>query len=830
VSIASVILADNPVVYYKLDESSGTTATDATGHGNAATYGGPVTYGVAGPGGTLGVRLGSAGSVIGNAVTPVPSRPWSIECWLALTAQGLTNQTVIANFAASVGANLLFQPSGGNTTFNVVRQNIGFSASGGTVSDTNWHHVVWTFDASNNLIIYLDGVQVVNQAGNTMNANNAGSRFQVGTTAASTACAFAHAALYNVVLTPTQVSAHYAVGLIVTSSRTVPASVVLSGLSVLTGRLGEQASRPGNLQPGNPQLLAAAPPGQPSRTIPVSAAFGGTRFRIVPALAMLGGLGQTSALGMEASQLARYMRVGLRAGPFTRTVPISTNFVSLSVLRITQAGVEALTSASPPLRTTQAAVEALTGSSPAVRTTQAALEVLSRVILTLARSVPSSGLISVRQSRSLPIGAVLALPAGYVPVRASLFENTSSLGVRSSRPGMGLVLGASGGFGAVGHVRAVPAQASLQYTTTQARVTQAAVEAVVQGNQARVTQAAIEAGVQGNQARVTQAALDVVLQAGNVRATQALLVALGQFGAVRVTQQPVLVLGQFGGVRVTQQSLVVLTLLRVNNVPATARFSVRGSRTIPLSARLSSGRAIPISAALRATRTRTVPVTAQLGVAVTTVSRAVPITARLAGPSITRTVPLVLKYWQQYTRTVPLAATLTQPRLVPISRSLGFTRVRPAIRLRLYTARQPTRLSRGVPLYMPTALPVSKTIPLSIPAGLGALGQRGVSLQVRLALFGLARTVTLQLLDGGFYSSRGPRWIVATAALLQPSEHTVPLGLVAGDTRPGIHVTKYSLDVTMYQSVDEAQVVISQFVVEVIVPMGQLSSYGQIVG
>jgi len=569
---------------------------------------------------------------------------------------------------------------------------------------------------------------------------------------------------------------------------------------------------------------------QSTRTVPASAALKATLTRAVPAMAALGGLGPTSALGIQASALTQYMRAGLRAGPNTRTVPISVNFVSLSVLRTTQAAVEALTSASPPLRTTQAAVEALTGSNPALRTTQAALEVLSRVILTLARSVPSSALISVRQSRTLPISAVLAFPAGYVPVRATLFGNTSSQGVRPSRPGFGLVLGASGGSGAVGLVRAVPAQVSLQYTTTQARVTQAAVEAVVQGNQARVTQAAIEAGVQGNQARVTQAALDVVLQAGNVRATQALLVALGQFGAVRVTQQPVFVLGQFGGVRVTQQSLVVLTLLRVNNVPATARFSVRGSRTIPLSARLSSGRAIPISAALRATRTRTVPVTAQLGVAVTTVSRAVPITARLAGPSITRTVPLVLKYWQQYTRTVPLAATLTQPRLVPISRSLGFTRVRPAVRLRLYTARQPTGFSRGVPLYMPTVLPVSKTVLLSIPAGLAALGQRGVSLQVRLALFGLARTVTLQLLDGGFYSSRGPRWIVATAALLQPSEHTVPLGLVAGDTRPGIHVTKYSLDVTMYQSVDEAQVVISQFVVEVIVPMGQLSSYGQIVG
>src|SRR5580765_7210543 len=154
-SIASAILADSPVVYYKLDESSGSAAADATGGGRTGLYQGSITYGITGPeAGTTAVRFTSPnGYVVYNATTPVLSPPWSLECWLALTAQGSADQYVTANnaVAAGVGAGLLFQPSGANTTFNVVRSNIAFSSSGGTISNTAWHHVVWTLDGSNNL-------------------------------------------------------------------------------------------------------------------------------------------------------------------------------------------------------------------------------------------------------------------------------------------------------------------------------------------------------------------------------------------------------------------------------------------------------------------------------------------------------------------------------------------------------------------------------------------------------------------------------------------------------------------------------------------------------
>lgn len=43
------VLALNPVVYLKFDETSGTTASDSSGNGNDGTYNGGVTLGAAGP-------------------------------------------------------------------------------------------------------------------------------------------------------------------------------------------------------------------------------------------------------------------------------------------------------------------------------------------------------------------------------------------------------------------------------------------------------------------------------------------------------------------------------------------------------------------------------------------------------------------------------------------------------------------------------------------------------------------------------------------------------------------------------------------------------------
>ncbi len=45
---ADVVLADSPLAYYRLGESSGTTMTDSSGNGRHGTYVGSPTLGAAG--------------------------------------------------------------------------------------------------------------------------------------------------------------------------------------------------------------------------------------------------------------------------------------------------------------------------------------------------------------------------------------------------------------------------------------------------------------------------------------------------------------------------------------------------------------------------------------------------------------------------------------------------------------------------------------------------------------------------------------------------------------------------------------------------------------
>jgi len=225
---------------------------------------------------------------------------------------------------------------------------------------------------------------------------------------------------------------------------------------------------------------------------------------------------------------------------------------------------------------------------------------------------------------------------------------------------------------------------------------------------------------------------------------------------------------------------------------------------------LVNTRTVPVTVRLRATASRTVPVTAQLGAAATT---------------YTRTVPLQIKSYWHYEHTVPVTARFRQDRQVPVLGSLRAHSQR-TTPLRLITG-LPLVSPRGVSLALLTALQdQQRTVPLHMPTG-RPLSERGVPQTLLTKYFNLQHTVPLQLLDGGFYSARGPRWITQVVRLQAHGERTVPLGLVAGDARPGVHVTQYSLDLVLYRA-DQTQV--SQFVIEVIVPRRLGGPYGQMVG
>ncbi|MBV9042863.1 MAG: hypothetical protein JOZ68_17820, partial [Acidimicrobiia bacterium] len=105
----SIVQADNPLAYYRLDESSGTTAADASGHGRSGTYGptaqlnkpgliaGDSDAAVNGPDTNTVMSASAAGLPSGNAAR-------SIEFWFATTngGQRYTNAFVYGNFGVGM--------------------------------------------------------------------------------------------------------------------------------------------------------------------------------------------------------------------------------------------------------------------------------------------------------------------------------------------------------------------------------------------------------------------------------------------------------------------------------------------------------------------------------------------------------------------------------------------------------------------------------------------------------------------------------------------------------------------------------------------------------
>jgi hypothetical protein len=86
-SYQSIILADNPVAYWPLDETSGTVAHDLSGNGYNGTYEGTYTLGsIPLVAGVPSVLMGGHGTDSLVNVGDIPAlidRPasWSLECW-----------------------------------------------------------------------------------------------------------------------------------------------------------------------------------------------------------------------------------------------------------------------------------------------------------------------------------------------------------------------------------------------------------------------------------------------------------------------------------------------------------------------------------------------------------------------------------------------------------------------------------------------------------------------------------------------------------------------------------------------------------------------------
>lgn len=148
-----IILADNPTSYWRLNESSGTTATDQKGVNNGTITGG-VTLGVTGAttGDTAMSFNGTSGYVALSQLSGLQTPNFSLEAWFKTT-----NNASQKIYRWRLNGNMLIINGGlPQVIYNDSAANVHSAASSVNHADGNWHHMVGTYDGST-LKLYLDG-------------------------------------------------------------------------------------------------------------------------------------------------------------------------------------------------------------------------------------------------------------------------------------------------------------------------------------------------------------------------------------------------------------------------------------------------------------------------------------------------------------------------------------------------------------------------------------------------------------------------------------------------------------------------------------------------
>lgn len=188
-------LTTNIVAYWKLDETSGTSASDATGNSHTATLqtnasfvsGGKINYGLQPA--TSGTDAAGACIAGGSAgALDFSQYPFSMSAWIKTT-----NNTSVGNGDMAVVMGTI--SSSPYDSFNIqmhmtspigsmyatYRTATNTYATGNTATAYNdgaWHHVVYTVDSSGNMTLYVDGASAA--TGTASGTMSTGKSFSIG--------------------------------------------------------------------------------------------------------------------------------------------------------------------------------------------------------------------------------------------------------------------------------------------------------------------------------------------------------------------------------------------------------------------------------------------------------------------------------------------------------------------------------------------------------------------------------------------------------------------------------------------------------------------------
>jgi hypothetical protein len=144
----------------------------------------------------------------------------------------------------------IWMDNSGKINFGIYPSPAVVISSTNSYNDGSWHHVVGTFTA-NSLLLYVDGQNVASQTVGVSNAQNYTGYWRIGYVATLGAWtptptsgyfqgSLDEAAVYNSVLTPTQITEHYQTGLN-GNYKAYPGNVILADKPVGYWRLGEKS-------------------------------------------------------------------------------------------------------------------------------------------------------------------------------------------------------------------------------------------------------------------------------------------------------------------------------------------------------------------------------------------------------------------------------------------------------------------------------------------------------------------------------------------------------------------------------------------------------------
>lgn len=221
----SIVLADNPAAFWKLNETSGTVAYDSSGNGLNGTYTGGYTLG-----NTSSIKVPGAVKIrwfkryvnCGSPPSLNFTAAWTLEIWASITTLNQGSALIAETFsdAANVLYSVSFNTAGGspsNTLMGGFYTGTWTSVTGPVLNNGVWNHVVVTWD-NTTLSLYVNGVSVAtNKPGVSpsagMNGLYLGRRWDAaGGSAPYFNGLLAAAAIYGTALPANRISAHYNAG------------------------------------------------------------------------------------------------------------------------------------------------------------------------------------------------------------------------------------------------------------------------------------------------------------------------------------------------------------------------------------------------------------------------------------------------------------------------------------------------------------------------------------------------------------------------------------------------------------------------------------------